>query len=235
LTIEAVDQRERLGYRGWNLEGGFAMRAFRISLWLAAAAVPIFAESQVGAAAEDAQDLSVISIGREAIPVRTKALVEKAPKGARLIAYLDCGADRESSGAGPVKIVCTSGKPHHFPSEAPGVPATQATVFFDTGEVVFEIRGLESSRRYQLGLSWWDYDNSGRTQSIVVTSPDGRLVRLAVPAIRLPDYKDSRLLPAERRFQLPVTFAQDGKLRLVVQQVAGANAVISELWIYQLD
>jgi len=60
-------------------------------------------------------------------------------------------------------------------------------------------------------------------------------VRLGVAAIRLPDYKQSKQLPAERRFQLPVVFAQEGKLRLVVQRVDGANAVIGELWVWQLD
>ncbi len=83
--------------------------------------------------------------------------------------------------------------------------------------------------------SWWAYDNGSRTQSVVVGSPDGRLVRLAVSAIRLPNFKDSKQLPAERRFQLPVVFSQDGKLRLVVQRVDGGNTVISELWVGQLD
>ncbi len=187
------------------------------------------------AGADDAQAVSVVPGNPEAIAAREKMLAEKAPKGAKLVAYLDCGTQRESTAVEKVKIVCVSGRPHQFVSEAPGVPATQATIFFDTDQVVFEIRGLDPARRYLAGMTWWDYDNSSRTQSVLVGSPDGRLVRLAVPAIRLPDYKDSQRLPAERRFQLPVTFSQDGKLRLVVQRVDGANAVISELWIWQLD
>jgi hypothetical protein len=192
-------------------------------------------EPRPGAAADDAQAVNVIPASREAIAAREKALSEKAPKGAKLVAYLDCGAQRESTTSDKVKVVCVSGKPYRFLSEAPGVPATQATIFFDTEEVVFEIRGLDRARRYLAGMTWWDYDNGNRTQSVVVGSPDGRLVRLAVPAIRLPDYKDSKQLPAERRFQLPVVFSQDGKLRLVVQRVDGANTVIGELWVYQLD
>jgi hypothetical protein len=184
--------------------------------------------------ADDVQAVSVVPGNRQAITAREKTLAEKSPKGAKLVAYLDCGTQRESATAGPVKIVCLSAKPHQFLSEAPGVPATQPTVFFDVEQVVFEIRGLNPAQRYLAGMTWWDYDNSNRTQSVLVTSPDERLVRIAVPAIRLPDYKDSRLLPAERRFQLPVTFSQDGKLRVAVQRVDGANAVISELWIWQL-
>lgn len=184
--------------------------------------------------AEGPQAVELVPGNPAAVVARQQALSENAPKGATLAAYLDCGCQRESAGAGPVKIVCVSAKPYRFPIEGADVPATQATVFFDAEQVVFEIQGLDRTRNYLAGMTWWDYDNGNRTQSVLVGSPDQRLVRLAVPAIRLPDYKDSRLLPAERRFQLPVTFSQDGKLRLVVQRVDGVNAVISELWVWQM-
>lgn len=206
------------------------MKLPRELLWLVVGIVLACVDPVTGAD----ELVSVIPGNPEAIAAREKSLGEKTPKGAKLVAYLDCGTQRESTTAGPVKIVCVSAKPHRFESEVPGVPATQPTVFFDAGQVVFEIRGLDSTRSYLAGVTWWDYDNSNRTQSVLVTSPDQRLARIAVPAIRLPDYKDSRQLPAERRFQLPTTFSQDGKLRLAVQRVDGANAVISELWVWQL-
>jgi hypothetical protein len=190
--------------------------------------------ASLAAGAEGPQAVELVSENPAAIAARQQALAANAPKGATLAAYLDCGCQRESAGAGPVKIVCLSAKPYRFPVEGVDVPATQATVFFDGEQVVFEIHGLDRKKDYLAGMTWWDYDNGNRTQSVLVGSPDQRLVRLAVPAIRLPDFKDSRLLPAERRFQLPVTFSQDGKLRLVVQRVEGANAVISELWVWQL-
>jgi hypothetical protein len=190
---------------------------------------------RAGLSADDSQAEKLIAANPDAIAQREKAISEKAPKGAKLAAYLDCGTQRESANSGKVKIKCVSGRPYQFPNEAPGELSTQATIFFDSERVVFEISGLDRSRRYTAGLSWWDYDNGGRTQSVLVGSPDERLVRLAVPAIRLPNYKESKQLPAERRFHLPVVFSQDGKLRLVVELASGANAVISELWIWQLD
>ena len=54
------------------------------------------------------------------------------------------------------------------------------------------------------------------------------------PAIRLPNYRDAGQLPAERRFALPATFAQDGRMQLTIACVTGANAVISELWIWEM-
>jgi len=185
--------------------------------------------------AADSQAVKLIPASREAIALREKSLAAKAPKGAKLVAYLDCGTQRESTAAGKVKIACVSGQPYRFPLEAPGDFPTQATIFFDAERVVFEISGLDRTRRYLAGMTWWDYDNGSRTQSVLVGSPDRRLVRLAVPAIRLPNHKVSKQPPAERRFQLPVVFAQEGKLRLVVERIDGANAVISELWIWQLD
>jgi hypothetical protein len=189
---------------------------------------------QVCVAAEGPAVEPLVPANGGAVAARRKALADKAPKGASLVAYLDCGTQRESAG-GKVKIACTSGRPYQFPGAAPAGTATQTTVFFDNERVVFAISGLDRTHRYLAGLSWWDFDNGSRTQSVIVGSPDERLVRLAVPAIRLPNYKDDKQLPAERRFQLPVVFSQDGKLRLAVERVDGANAVISELWIWQLD
>lgn len=177
----------------------------------------------------------LIPVKQEAIAAREKFLAEHGPKGAKLVAYLDCGTQKVSTTTGPVKIHWVAGKSHEFASEAKDIAQAQATVFFDESQVRLKITGLDPSRRYLAGLSWWDYDNSGRTQSVIVGSPDGQLVRLAIPAIRLPNYKDDRQPPAERRFSLPASFARDGELLLKVQLDGGANAVISELWIWQLN
>ncbi|MCX7670550.1 MAG: hypothetical protein N2439_10825 [Anaerolineae bacterium] len=208
------------------------MNARRLMLVMVAAIAAGWAGRAAGA--DGSQAVELVPGNPAAVAAREQAIAAKAPEGAKLAAYLDCGCQRESGGVGPVKIVCVSAKPYRFPVEGADVPPTQATVFFDAEQVVFEIRGLDGARNYLAGMTWWDYDNGQRTQCVLVSSPDQRLVRLAVPAIRLPDYKDSGLLPAERRFQLPVTFSQDGKLRLVVQRVDGANAVISELWVWQM-
>ncbi len=160
-------------------------------------------------------------------------LAQSAPKGAKLVAYLDCGTQRESTTSVEVKVVYVSGKAYRFASEARDVPSTQATVFFDESEIPLLITGLDRSKRYTLGLTWWDYDDGGRSQSVVLSSPDGRQVRLAVPTIRLPNYTTDKQAPAEKRCPLPVTFARDGQMRVVVQRTTGANAVISEVWIWE--
>lgn len=174
----------------------------------------------------------------EELTARQKQLAEAAPEGAKLVAYLDCGSQWESTAFGDaenaVKIVCTGAKPYRFQSEAEGVPATQARIFFSEGDMAFDVMGLDPQKQYRAGITWWDYDNSGRTQSILATSPSRRMVRFAVPCIRLPDYEASGRLPGQRQFSLPATFMRDGKMQLLVQRLAGANTVISEVWIWEL-
>lgn len=186
------------------------------------------------AGGDDGGPEKLLAADAAAAAARVKALGEAAPEGATLVAYLDCGTQRESTTTETVTIAWQSGKPYRFAAEAENLPPTGATIFFGETEVVFTIRGLDRGRRYQAGIAWWDYDNGGRTQQVLVGSPDGRKVRLAVPAIRLPDFEASGRGPAERRFSLPVTFAAKGCMRLAVQNVTGPNAVVSEVWICEL-
>lgn len=190
-------------------------------------------------AAEDGQEEKPKLLGAapEELAARQKQLVESAPDGGRLVAYLDCGSQWQSGGndqGSPVKIVCMGGKPYRFQSEAAGVPSTQARIFFKEDDIVFDITGLDPRKQYRAGITWWDYDNGGRTQSVLAASPNRRMVRFAVPCIRLPDYETSGRLPGERRFSLPATFLRDGKMQLIVQRLAGANTVISEVWIWEM-
>jgi hypothetical protein len=193
----------------------------------------VFAPSP-SAAAEDPDEPKLIPVDPKTIAARERSLAQAAPEGAKLVAYLDCGAQRESTTTDAVKIALVQGKPYRFPSEVKDVPPTQPVIFFHEREVVFTLKGIDRGKRYLAGLTWWDYDDGGRTQSVVVASPDRRRVRLAVTAIRLPDYTTDEQLPAEKRFPLPVTFTRDGQMQLAVLHVTGANAVVSELWIWEM-
>ena len=184
-------------------------------------------------AADPAQP-KLIPVDEQTIVAREKSLADSGPEGAKLVAYLDCGSQRESTTDSPVKITWVPSQVYRFESEAKDVLPTQPTIFYAGSRVSFRISGIERAHRYTVGLTWWDYDDGNRTQSVFVASPNGRLVRIAVPAIRLPNYTTDEQLPAERRFSLPVTFARDGQMQLNVQLVTGANAVISELWIWEV-
>ncbi len=171
----------------------------------------------------------------KAIAQRVETLIKEAPKGAKLVAYLDCGPQVETAKDSPVSIKKTQGEPYKFLAEDVEVPATQPTVFFDGDRVLFELSGIQRTGRYLVGLTWWDFDAGGRAQMVMAASHDKRNVRIAVSTIGLPDYEKSKKLPAQKQFTLPATFAKDGKMLIAVIHAAGANAVISELWIWQLE
>jgi hypothetical protein len=209
------------------------MRRAWKGVWLLAVGMTLLGGSML-TAAEESTEPKLIPVDPKVIAAREKSLVKAAPEGAKLVAYLDCGTQRQSVTTDRVKIALTQGNPHLFRSEAKDAAPTEPTIFFHESQVVFKITGLDRTGRYLAELSWWDYDDGSRSQSVVVGSPDSRLVRLAVSAIRLPNYETDAQMPARRRFSLPATFARDGEMQLTVRRVTGANAVISELWIWQI-
>ncbi|MHB8955049.1 MAG: hypothetical protein ACYC4U_18905, partial [Pirellulaceae bacterium] len=164
---------------------------------------------------------------------RIKDLEQACADTGKLVAYLNCGSQIKSTPSDGVQLTWVPSQVYLFPSQEAGIPATQASVAYDTTRVVFEITGLDPQRHYDVGLTWWDYDNGQRTQMVTVGSPGHRQVHMAIPAIRLPNFKEAGQKPAEKRFSLPVRLARDGKMQLIVHQVTGANVVISELWIVQ--
>ncbi len=210
------------------------MRHSILILLAVAAGCYTLGPSQTTAAEDDSAKLKLIPVDKETIAKREKSLAKSAPDDYELVAYLDCGTQRESTTGDRVKITHLSGQPYKFASEAKDVLPTQPTVFFGAREVALEISGIDRRQRYMVGLTWWDYDDGQRTQSVVIGSPDGRMVRLAVAAIGLPNFTGDGQLPAEKRFSLPAVFARNGRVKLSVRQVTGANTVISELWIWQL-
>jgi hypothetical protein len=81
---------------------------------------------------------------------------------------------------------------------------------------------------------WWDFDANGRTQSLLVQSPDLSMVKILRAGAALPDFKVSGLPPKTVTVGLPLAFVRDGKLLLNVKNEGGPNAVVSEIWINEL-
>lgn len=184
--------------------------------------------------AADSPQFPLLPFNEKAVGERIQSLAKEAPEGAKLVAFLDCGAQLETAKDSPVGIKKLKGDAYKFQADEAKVPATQPTIFFGVDRVVFELSGIDRTGGYLVGLTWWDFDASGRAQMVMVASQGNRNVRIAVPTIGLPDFTKSKKLPAQKQFTLPATFAKDGKMQIAVVHAAGANAVISELWIWQL-
>jgi hypothetical protein len=196
-------------------------------VFMAALAVATAARSQ------EAKEPALIPLDEKVVAQRIKDLEQACAETGKLVAYLDCGSQVKSTPTDGVVLTWIPGQTFLFPSKEEGIPATQVSVAYDTTRVVFEISGLDPQRRYEVGLTWWDYDNGARTQMVTVGSPDRRQVQMAIPAIRLPNFREAQQKPAEKHFSLPVRLASDGKMQLIVHQVTGPNVVISELWVVQ--
>jgi hypothetical protein len=183
--------------------------------------------------AQDPAEPKLIPVEDKVIQSRVEELKKACDETRQLVAYLDCGTQRESVPAEGVKITWVAGKPYRFASEAADVPETLSTVAFDESRVVFEISGLDPQKQYEAGVVWWDYDDGQRTQMVTVASPDRRQVQMAIPAARLPNFKNAKQKPESKKITLPVRMARDGKLQLLIQPVTGPNAVVSEIWVVE--
>ena len=155
--------------------------------------------------------------------------------GAKLAAYLDCGRQAKSDDAGPVKIELLRGRAFGYPARGiKGVLPSQAAVAFDERQVAVKVTGLAADRRYDVGLTWWDFASpGGRTQSVLAASPDGEAEAVLVKPTVLPNYKTKKALPATVRFALPAGLYKGGAVTLLIRNDRGANAVLSEMWLVQ--
>ncbi len=176
------------------------------------------------------------TVDSKAIAARLAQIAQWAPENGRLAAYLNCGVDAESSGPGPVKIRRLAGSPFVYQAAQDRVPPTQATVYFHENEVTFEITGLQARSDYVAGFTWWDHNLSRRTQSVVARTPNGDQSQVLSPPVLLPNWPLDQKLPDDdvRRCRLDPALAVDGRLLVAVRKEGTVNAVICELWIWEV-
>jgi hypothetical protein len=141
--------------------------------------------------------------------------------GLKVVDYLDCGAAADSS---VLRVV--RGKAHTWP----GTDDRFGTVLFDERAVAIEAAGLDPNKRYALGFSWWDQDGNGRVESVTATSTTQRQT-LLIERRSVPRDAGSR----STAVALPAECYPDGKCTLTfTNEAAVANAVVSELWLWEL-
>ncbi len=151
-----------------------------------------------------------------------RAIARFSASGARLsaLAYLNCGVDTRAKGKSGVELTVTRGKPWKFTDDPAGM------VVFDGSEIVIEAKGLDPQKRYQLGFVWWDYDNNGREQSVVI----GKMRVLAKTA--LPAWKEKKQPAQTIAVNVPASeISGEGACVIRIVQSGSANCVLSEIWI----
>jgi len=164
---------------------------------------------------------------------RRAELDKRAPEGARLVNYLDCGPETDDCPEGGPRLSLKSGYAWLYHDGDKPVHPRHAAIAFHTRQVVFGVAGLSPQKTYTAGIVWWDYNDVGRTQRIVGTCATGKRRSVLLPDRLLPGWQKRKLLPEEHLLPIPPTLYEDGQLKLVIENRGPANAVISELWLWE--
>ena len=164
---------------------------------------------------------------------RRKLLADSLPTGKHLAGYLDCGIEGASGTDDGVRIREVAGAPFAYGAGADVTDAWYDDIAFDGAAVVFEVEGLAEGKRYQLGFSWWDHNNSARIQAVTLRAGDGQSRQLLPPTL-LPAWVDKQQRPEERVIDLPADLPLTGKLTISFSNHSKeSNAVVSEVWLVE--
>ena len=150
------------------------------------------------------------------------------PDGYEVVAYLNCGAAQGAPENSAPALSLVTGQPFTF-SEVEG---TVGTVAFDAEQVVYEISGLSPESEYVLGFTWWDADDSGRTQSVGF-SKDGATWDTVLPAVRPAAYDKGKSTWARVLLPLADPYSTTETLQVAFVNEGGPNAVVNELFLLE--
>jgi type 1 glutamine amidotransferase len=142
---------------------------------------------------------------------------------AKAVVYLDCGKEAKSTkGKDGIVMEQVTGSSWTFEDSAEG------TVAFNGSEVNFSVAGLKNGQNYKVSWSWLDYDSATRIQSVWA----GQYQLL--PATPLPSHTQQKTAATDSAI-IPASAIEKGSMLLRFKQEAGANAVVSEIWITETD
>lgn len=180
---------------------------------------------------------------------RIEALKTNAPSGERLVGYMNCGAYKISD-FGSVEISVENGaNTWNFLTATPKIesengvkiadvtatPEIDAIVFYKKDVLTFTLKGIEKSKKYRLFVKWWDFDSSSRSQGIYCMSPDKRLIRRSLDPVALPNFTQMGAGAAVKSILLPASYSRNGELKIAIPAPGCVNAVVSEMWLYEIQ
>lgn len=96
------------------------------------------------------------------------------------------------------------------------------------------ISGLAPGKAHKLGLSWWDWGGRGRRQRVRGARADGTGEVVLVPDTELPAWKGKMQQPQELVVDIPPGLSGTA-LKVFVDRIAGPNALLCELWVYEAE
>lgn len=129
-------------------------------------------------------------------------------------------------------ISVVSGRPVMVRAALDVAPVWHARSLQGQKGITLRFEGLDPSRTYHLGFSWWDYGNGGRRQRVVATSIDGEARSLLVKPQVLPGWKEDHRRAESLVVEIPRQVNLDGSTTIIVDRLMGPSAVLCEAWLY---
>jgi hypothetical protein len=83
-------------------------------------------------------------------------------------------------------------------------------------------------------ISWWDFDNGKRIQSIRLQSKDASRSFSALEPTALPTYYEKKELGKTHSLDIPSELVKAGSFDCLIGLLRGPNAVISEAWLVEI-
>lgn len=105
----------------------------------------------------------------------------------------------------------------------------------DKKAVQIHAKGMDKTKQYKLGFTWWDFSGKGIKQDVRVTSVDGETNIKVVEGALLPDYKNNQEKFETIIVDLPSETLLDGSCRIYFDNKVGSLALASEVFIFEKD
>ena len=155
--------------------------------------------------------------------------------GEKLLVYADCGREWDKTAASG-ETISVDGDAYLFPGSRDVFESEPAL-----GLCRVRKPGSSSNRRsspgkkYKLFISWWDFDNGRRIQSIRLQSKDASRSFPVLEPTALPAYYEKNELAKTYSFDIPWELVKAEGFDCLIELVQGPNAVISEAWLVEVS
>jgi hypothetical protein len=164
------------------------------------------------------------------------ALHDTPAGGFKLVSFLSCGMDPVDARS-HVTMRLTRGTAYEVPIEFGKFAPAVTTTAYDPQAVEVKVSGLKPSSRYMMKIVWANLGPDMRIQRVECDMPDGP-PKVLVPNTALPQFTWSDQVRDEgeafrRKFRLPAAAYQSGEFTMRAVMLAGPNAVLSEVWLYE--
>jgi type 1 glutamine amidotransferase/HEAT repeat protein len=226
--------------------GGALVRKDRAAV--TAAATALMEKSQDASVKERAQELLAQAergggkAGRSGPKPDNKRSAEvktekakQAPQGFKLVSYVDCGPETADGAKDGPSLRLASGESYTWDDAANIAPDRFGSVAYAGEQVVFDATGLNPKKQYRLGFSWWDFDHDDRAGSVWAATGQGQRETKVLDKTALPSHSARNEKPAEKTVDLPRELHANGRLRISFRNEGGANAVVSEVWLWESE